>query len=279
MGYLSLCSLPASNGSRIFFSLASFIELFVSEPSQSCHANFTSSLSQQILVYSILTLRLHHPPAVRLMDTSSSRASTPSAGSASRTSSPPLPSSAISTSTNTSASSTAPSFSHPRTTLEPPDLLDSLSLSTAPPPIPLRTWHAAGPVFGHPSLPLRPAIFAPSDGDARQQQQDEEEDDNAMDWTPTASPVRPSGLVPPRTAVQAQTNVAPASDATTGLETLLERTNIDSSEPSYAAGAGRRRRTTKTGWSWGWVYALSLVPVIGMVYYQVSGAGFLALLS
>lgn len=99
-----------------------------------------------------------------------------------------------------------------------------------------------------------------------------------MDWTPTASPVRPSGSVPPRTAVQAQTNVAPASDATTGLETLLERTNIDSSEPSYAAGIGRRR-TTKTGWSWGWVYALSLVPVIGVVYYQVSGAGFLALLS
>lgn len=97
-----------------------------------------------------------------------------------------------------------------------------------------------------------------------------------MDWTPTASPVRPSG---PAAAVvqQSQTNAAPAaSDATTGLETLLERTNIDSSEPSYGVGAGRRR-TTQMGLSWGWVYALSLVPLIGVVYYAVLGAGFFAL--
>ena len=40
MDYLSLRSPPASNGSRIFFSLASFIELFVSEPSQSCPCEF-----------------------------------------------------------------------------------------------------------------------------------------------------------------------------------------------------------------------------------------------
>jgi len=67
------------------------------------------------------------------------------------------------------------------------------------------------------------------------------------------------------------------SDATTGLETLLERTNIDSSESAYRAGA-RRRRTTQTGWSWGLVYALSLVPLIGVVYYLVLDGEFWALL-
>ncbi|KAH8998834.1 Ima1 N-terminal domain-containing protein [Lactarius hatsudake] len=242
--FLSLRSRPASIGSRIFFTLTSCIELF-------------------ILIYSFLTLRLHHPPAVRLIDTSASRASTPSTGSVSRTSSPPLLSSTVSTSTSSS-------FSHPS---EPPDSLA----------IPHRPWHATGPpVFGHPSL-LRPAIFSPAptrdDAEMRSQQQDEEEDD-VMDWTPTASPVRPSSSGPvPRGAGRARTNGAPA-DATTGLETLLERTNIDSSEPgggaSYAARAGQRR--AQTSWSWGWVYALSLVPLIGIVYYQVLlGRGFFAL--
>ncbi|KAH9162785.1 Ima1 N-terminal domain-containing protein [Lactarius sanguifluus] len=228
---------------------------------------FPWTLPPQILIYSFLTLRLHRPPAVRLIDTSASRASTPSTGSASRTSSPPLLSSTVSTSTSSS-------FSHPS---EP---LDSL-------PIPHRPWHATGPpVFGHPSL-LRPAIFSPApmrdDAEMRsqqQQQQQDEEEDDAMDWTPTTSPAaRPSSGPVPRGARHARTNGAPA-DATTGLETLLERTNIDSSEPgggaSYAARAGQRR--AQTSWSWGWVYALSLVPLIGIVYYQVLlGRGFFAL--
>lgn len=265
MDYLSLHSRPASIGSRIFFSFASCTELL-------------------ILVYSFLTLRLHRPPAVRLIDASASRASTPNPGPTSRTSSPPLLNSAVSTSTSTSigAASAVPSFSHPRT-LESPELLDGLSLSTAP-TIPLRTWHAVGPVFGHPSL--RPAIFSPVSSqtrDAEMRSQQDEEEDNAMDWTPTASPVRPLGPVP-RGDGRVVRNVA-ASDATTGLETLLERTNIDSSsEPgggaSFGAGAGRRRQRggAQTSWSWGWVYALSLVPLIGVVYYQVVlGVGFFAL--
>jgi hypothetical protein len=109
----------------------------------------------------------------------------------------------------------------------------------------------------------------------RSQQQVEEEDD-AMDWTPTASPVRPSsgGQVPRPAAA------AVASDATTGLETLLERTNIDSSDGGAAYGARRRGGVaTQMEWSWGWVYALSLVPLIGVVYYQVLGIGFFALSS
>ncbi|KAI9461012.1 Ima1 N-terminal domain-containing protein [Lactarius psammicola] len=254
MDYLSLRSRPASIGSRIFFSLASCIELF-------------------ILVYSFLTLRLHRPPAVRLIDTSASRASTPGTGTASRTSSPPLLSSTISTSTSTSS--------------HPPELLDGLSLSTTAQTMPLRTWNAAGPVFGYPSL-LRPAIFSPApsqqtrdDADMRSQQQQDEEEDDAMDWTPTASPVRPSsGPIPRGGGGHAQTNGATAADATTGLETLLERTNIDTSEPGGGASYGTRtgrRRTQTTRWSWGWVYALSLVPLIGVVYYQVLlGRGFFA---
>jgi len=248
MDYLSLRSRPASIGSRIFFTFASCIELF-------------------ILVYSILTLRLHHPPAVRLIDTSTSRASTP-----------PLLSS-----TSTSTSTAASFLHHPRNLESSSELLDNLTLSSAAaPPIPLRTWHATGPVFGHPSL-LRPAIFSSSsslqtrgdgdDAEMRSQQQQVEEEDDAMDWTPTASPVRPSSGEPvPRAAA--------ASDATTGLETLLERTNIDSSESGGGAGTRRRRSgaAMQTRWSWGWVYTLSLIPLISMVvYYQVFGVGFFVL--
>ncbi|KAH9082219.1 hypothetical protein EDB83DRAFT_2337059, partial [Lactarius deliciosus] len=158
---------------------------------------------------------------------------------------------------STVSASTSSSFSHPS---EPHDSLS----------VPHRPWHAAGPpVFGHTSL-LRPAIFSPAptrdDAEMRsQQQQQDEEEDDAMDWTPTASPVRlssSSGPVP-RDAGHVRTSGAPA-DATTGLETLLERTNIDSSEPgggaSYAARAGQRG--AQTSWSWGWVYALSLVPLV-----------------
>ena len=94
-----------------------------------------------------------------------------------------------------------------------------------------------------------------------------------MDWTPTLSPVRPSG---PAVVQQQQQPPPVASDATTGLETLLERTNIDSSEPSYAGGTGRRR-TTQTRWWWGWVYALSLVPLISVVYYLLLGGEFFAI--
>jgi ATP-dependent Lon protease len=55
--------------------------------------------------------------------------------------------------------------------------------------------HAAGPVFGHPSL-SPPAAASSSvpvctsrDGDAEMRSRDDEDED-AMDWTPTTSPVR-----------------------------------------------------------------------------------------
>lgn len=120
----------------------------------------------------------------------------------------------------------------------------------------------------------------------RSQQQQQDDDDDAMDWSPTASPVRPSSGAPPvpSHARQAQTNNVAVGDVTTGLETLLERTNIDSSETGggvgHGPGVGRRQRggSTQTRWSWGWVYALSLVPLIGVVYYHVLGGEFFALL-
>ena len=92
-----------------------------------------------------------------------------------------------------------------------------------------------------------------------------------MDWSPTttASPARPAprGGPPPPLSARNET------DATTGLETLLERTNIDASEPGGAStGAGRRGRLTierTSAWSWGWVYALSLIPLIGVMYYHL----------
>jgi hypothetical protein len=108
----------------------------------------------------------------------------------------------------------------------------------------------------------------------------EDDEDDAMDWTPTtitattaSSSVRPPGLGlglfgpgPGSRGTRTET------DATTGLETLLERTNIDSSEPRGVSARTRRRggvTDSTSAWSWGWVYALSLVPLIGIMYYQL----------
>ena len=163
-----------------------------------------------------------------------------------------------------------------RRSLDPPELLDSLSLSSAP--IPLRTRHATGPVFGHPSL--RPATFNPPSPRASsapaptpmplpqsqsQSQSCDDEDEDAMDWTPTTSPV-----ARPEPVSRGLFHARKISDVTTGLETLFERTNIiDQSEP----GRQTRRRggssKSPQRWSWGWVYALSLVPLVGMMYYQL----------
>jgi hypothetical protein len=252
--------------------------------------------SPQISVYSFLTLRLHRAPAVRLIDTSTSRASTPSTSTASRPSSSPPPPHA-----STSTALPPPPLTHgPRTarTHDPDGLLHSLSLSSIAPTIPLRTRNATasqGPIFGHPSL--KPATFLPPppppssstaptptahlppsqsrDAEMRSRD-DDDDDDDAMDWTPTASPVRPGlgpGSVPvpvPRGGtLQNQTEVG----ATTGLETLLERTNIDTLEPGSAFARTGRRGGGVTGgtgtWSWGWVYTLSLVPLVGVMYYQL----------
>jgi len=221
---------------------------------------------------------------VRLIDSSTSRASTPTASASSRLSHTPPPNS---TTANNATIAKTSSTSHPRGyNLDPPTLLDSLSLSSAP--IPLRTWHASGPVFGHTSL--RPATFShpslssPSSSppppqqahslmpasqsrDAEMRPRDRnEDDDDAMDWTPTAAPVRPElasrGPLPARKA----------RDATTGLEALFERTNIiDPSEPGMSLRYRQRgggTRNTQT-WSWGWVYVLSLVPLVGMMYYHL----------
>jgi hypothetical protein len=216
-------------------------------------------------MYSFFTLRLHRAPAVRLrlIDSSTSRSSTPSISTSRPSRSPPpsyAPAVAASATTTTITTNT------PRT-LDPPDLLDSLSLSSAP--IPLRTRHATGPVFGHASLrpatfnpPSPPASSTPAHAPALRSHDDEGED--AMDWTPTTSPVRPElasrGPLPARKV----------PNATTGLETLLERTNIDSSEPgnrSSRAKRGARLGESPPTWSWGWVYVLSLVPLVGGVMY------------
>lgn len=93
----------------------------------------------------------------------------------------------------------------------------------------------------------------------------DDDDDDAMDWTPTASLVpdlASRGLLPPRKA----------TDVTTGLEMLLERANIvDLSELSVSSRARRRGGATKSmqTWSWCWVYAFSLVPLVGVLYYHL----------
>ena len=267
MDFLSLRPRPASLGSRIYFSLLLCFELFVSKLSSlSCNKPPTINiLSSQVSISSFFTLRLHRAPAVRLIDSSISRSATPSTSTSSRLSRSPPPSYPTTTATNT------------RRSLDPPELLDSLSLSSSP--IPLRTRHATGPVFGHPSL--RPATFneplprasptptptlTPLPQSQSQSQSRDEEDENAMDWTPTTSPV-----ARPEPAPRGLFHARKISDATTGLETLLERTNIlESSERGSVTSRTRRGGSRSSHkWSWGWVYALSLVPLFSLMYYQV----------
>ncbi|KAF8499278.1 Ima1 N-terminal domain-containing protein [Russula emetica] len=246
--FLSLRPRPASLGSRIYFSFVLCFELFVS-------------------ISSFFTLRPHRAPAVRLIDSSISRFTTPSTSTSSRPSRSPPPSYPAATTTTTSMTTNT------RRSLDPPELLDGLSLSSAP--IPLRTRHATGPVFGYPSL--RPTTFnppsprassAPAPAQSQSQSRDEEEEDeDAMDWTPTTSPA-----ARPEPASRGLFHVQ-ISDATTGLETLLERANIiDPSELGRMTSRTRRRGGSSKSlqrWSWGWVYALSLVPLVGMMYYQL----------
>jgi hypothetical protein len=103
--------------------------------------------------------------------------------------------------------------------------------------------------------------------DAEMRPRDTEDgDDDAMDWTPTAAPVRPE------LTSRGPLSARKATDATTGLEALFERTNIvDPSEPGMSSRDRQRgggTRSTQT-WSWGWVYLLSLVPLVGVMYYHL----------
>ncbi|KAI0305010.1 Ima1 N-terminal domain-containing protein [Russula brevipes] len=240
MDFLSLRSRPALVGSRIYFGCTLYLRLL---PCQHPKPNTNTAAP--------------HP------------------------SSHPGPPLHVSTNSN---NSTATPFFNPRSraaaalALDPPKLLENLTLSSAP--IPLRTWHAAGPVFGHPSLSPTAAASSSSssvpvptsrDGDTEMRSRDDEDED-AMDWTPTTSPVVRSeqalrDLLPPPPARR-------AGDTTTGLETLLERTNIiDSSEPgrmaSWTRGRGGSAETTRT-WSWMWVLVLSLVvPLAAVMHYHL----------
>jgi len=88
-----------------------------------------------------------------------------------------------------------------------------------------------------------------------------------MDWTPTMSPVRPES------ASRSLFHARKASDAMTGLEMLLERTDIiDPSDPGRMTSQTRREEGSNKSlqrWSWGWVYALSLIPLVGVMYYHL----------
>ncbi|KAI0271416.1 Ima1 N-terminal domain-containing protein [Gloeopeniophorella convolvens] len=243
LDYLSLRTRPVSTSSRVYFSLLLSVELSVA-------------------IYSVLVLRLHRTPAVRLIDTSTSRAAspgtTPTTGPSSRPASPTA---------HPHASAFAPAPA------ESSELLDSLSLSAAPIPLRRHTTTTTGPVFGHPSL--KPATFVPPAVPRDPRGAGDDDDDDAMDWTPTASPVRwaAAGPAPPRPRA-----AAGAADATTGLETLLERANIEEPSGELARAGGRRPGLRgaegargRDTWPRGWVYALALVPLplVGVALYHV----------
>ncbi|KAH0590911.1 hypothetical protein H2248_001026 [Termitomyces sp. 'cryptogamus'] len=190
---------------------------------------FSLLLELTTFIISCRVIRLHQPPAIRLLDTNTHKASlshsiTPHLGARENTPVVGLgrPSSA-----------------------QNPDFLAALSLSSKPVMTP------AGPVFGLPSLSATTSTPNPREHDV-----------DEMDWTPTdiskspaddASWLRPQRFFPPEKA--------------TGLEGLFERTLLVVDDSPF--GSGEQKNPTsflnhiRTWW---WAYVVFLVPMCAIVY-------------
>ncbi|KAM6498440.1 Ima1 N-terminal domain containing protein, partial [Amanita muscaria] len=174
---------------------------------------FSSCLILETIVFvaSFFTLRLQHPPPIRLINSKShvsaiSRSSTPIDGLHSRATTPG-----------------APLLSNGM--LEPD--LTTLSLSSKP------IINPPKPVFGHPSLPSGPSV--PS-------AQQVEEGADEMDWAPT-DPVAYAASQKGKQKSQVTTDdgswMRPqrffAPEQPTGLESLFEKTRLTDDTPSSAS--------------------------------------------
>ncbi|KAI0068293.1 hypothetical protein BV25DRAFT_557601 [Artomyces pyxidatus] len=195
----------------------------------------SSLVELYVITRSFFVLRLHQPPSVRLLD-NYSRSTTPLLSSRSATPSLTFPSNFP----------PAPPASH----TIPPEMLDSLSLSAAPV---LPRVRQTSPVFGHPSLVPTPL---PTSEDVRM----DEDDPDAMDWTPT-SPA-PTPAAPITNNWGREPRAFKPSDQTTGLESLLARTNIEDSSHSQRPG----RLGGNNSWSGIWLYAFSVASLTCAAY-------------
>ncbi|KAI0048324.1 hypothetical protein FA95DRAFT_1491034 [Auriscalpium vulgare] len=214
-------------------------------------------LELSVLVRSFFVLRLHQPPSVRLLDTATP-ASTSSSSSRSRSSTP------LSFPSSFPASMQAAKSRH-----LPAEMLDSLTLSgTSGAP---HASRQTSPVFGVPSFSLPKAAptsgLAQDDGNHTPPDVDMEADPDAMDWTPTSPNVR---ALPVQSRADAWAGEKAAvfrpSDQSTGLEGLLERTNLVEKDPRYVA---RRNKGRSGGGSAWW----SLAAILLAVVLACAGAG------
>ncbi|GLB35995.1 putative ima1 N-terminal domain [Lyophyllum shimeji] len=214
-------SISSPSSSRTYFAFSLFVELAA-------------------LTVSCMVLRLHQPPAVRLLDTSSHKLSL------SRSATPH---------TSTREGTPAVGLGRPSTTANP-DPLAALSLSSKPVMTP------SNPVFGLPSLlSAVPSSSAP-----------EEVDVDAMDWTPTEGSGSGKSMTKQESDADSwlrpQRFFAPAKP--TGLEGLFERTLLVADDPPVVIDEGKTRKTEFLGWRylrrWWWAYLLFVVPLGGVVY-------------
>jgi hypothetical protein len=186
---------------------------------------------------SCTVLRLQHPPAIRLLNTTSHKA----------------PSRSVTPTPSISRSDT-PTF-HPPSVAEP-DLLSTLSLSTNPIITP------TNPIFGLPSLlssPLPPAV-------------NKEIDVDAMDWTPTDSEQHKQEAakqLDDGSWLRPQRFFAP--EKPTGLEGLFERALLVTDTPSTAEDKQHRLYIMNHVRDWWWVYALSFAPIAAITYKAWEG--------
>ncbi|KAF9527792.1 Ima1 N-terminal domain-containing protein [Crepidotus variabilis] len=267
--------------SRLAISILLFLSWYRSPSHSRIHSlrqNSAVYLSAFLLeliaiVGSISTLRIHQPPAIRLVDTSVNRfdrscSSTPAPGAIS-----PSISGSSSITIGTRSRAGTPSLAQ-----EPDSILSSLSLSSKP--------ILSRPVFGQTSLHGSHQMQTPSASGSG-------EDEDQMDWQPT----NPSASGPADPSNKKRSAGAPdsgnawlirpqrffAPEKPTGLEGLFESTKIQDEPmavdgPGYRSAAytrGARRslshRLTNHMRNWGALYVLGLavfVAVGGRYYYR-----------
>ncbi|KAI0788511.1 Ima1 N-terminal domain-containing protein [Abortiporus biennis] len=205
-------------------------------------------LELSVLICSIFVLRIKRPPPVQLLDTHSRIPSRLSIG--------------------------PPSTSRGATPLTEPELLMSLSISGQPVQ---PSKEPINPIFGKPSL--RSGVAMPTTGS-------DEKDPDAMDWSPTSSPVklpsidsyrkRPAPLAAEGSWIRQQTFFAP--EEPTGLESLFANTiKLADGDDIFKKDGKRRGASTKSSGTTGsrnrsmvkWLLLsfVVLLPIIGGVGY------------
>lgn len=215
--------------SRLYFSASLILELFVSPILTLSTPPLTSLFEMQVVVISLVTLKVVRPPSIRLIESTTASLATRSS------SLPPAP---------------APRLSTPwQTQVQGSDLLGSLTLSDNP----LATIRT-NPIFGSSSLQNLPSSV---------EEKREAEDPDAMDWSPTnpspkketVNPFLRAGSAPVRSRhgeedeelVLRRQRFFPPEEPT-GLEGLLGNTVLAESPPAPTPGVDGDGKETGGWW-------------------------------